>query len=126
MDNELRLLRAMARHDQSAWAVMYDRHVGDVFGVIYHLLGADRGIAEDVCQDVWLLAIERFDRFDPSRGEFRNWLLGIGAIACAAIFAERPKPSLMGGSTSRQWMCRRSKRSKRPRQPAWSARPCYV
>ena len=77
MDNELRLLRAMARHDQSAWAVMYDRHVGDVFGVIYHLLGADRSAAEEVCQDVWLLAIERFDRFDPRRGEFRNWLLGI-------------------------------------------------
>ncbi len=77
MDDELRLLRALARRDRSAWAVMYDRHVGDVFGVIYHLLGGDRSAAEEVCQDVWLLAIERFDRFDPSRGEFRGWLLGI-------------------------------------------------
>jgi RNA polymerase sigma-70 factor, ECF subfamily len=77
MNDERRLLRAMARCDRSAWAVMYDRHVGDVFGVIYHLLGADRSAAEEVCQDVWLLAIERFDRYDPSRGEFRSWLLGI-------------------------------------------------
>jgi RNA polymerase sigma-70 factor, ECF subfamily len=77
MDDELRLLRAMARRDRSAWAVMYDRHVGDVFGLVYHLLGADRIAAEDVCQEVWLLAIERFDGFDVRRGVFRNWLLGI-------------------------------------------------
>jgi RNA polymerase sigma-70 factor, ECF subfamily len=77
MDDELRLLRAMARRDRSAWAVMYERHVGDVFGLVYHLLGADRIAAEDVCQEVWLLAIERFDGFDARRGVFRNWLLGI-------------------------------------------------
>ena len=77
MDDELRLLRAMARRDRSAWAVMYDRHVGDVFGVVFHLLGGDRSAAEDVCQEVWLLAIERFDGFDFRRGGFRNWLLGI-------------------------------------------------
>jgi RNA polymerase sigma-70 factor, ECF subfamily len=77
MDDERRLLREMARRDRSAWAVMYDRHVSDVFGVVYHLLGGDRGAAEDVCQEVWLLAIDRFDGFDVSRGAFRNWLLGI-------------------------------------------------
>ena len=56
---------------------MYRRHVGDVFGVVYHLVGGDRHVAEDVNQEVWLLAIERFDRFDPGRGGFRDWLLGI-------------------------------------------------
>jgi RNA polymerase sigma-70 factor, ECF subfamily len=77
MDDERRLLREMARRDRSAWAVIYDRHVGDVFGVVYHLLGGDRNAAEDVCQEVWLLAIDRFDGFDVRRGAFRNWLLGI-------------------------------------------------
>jgi RNA polymerase sigma-70 factor, ECF subfamily len=77
MDDEQRLLRAMARRDRSAWAVMYERHVADVFGLVYHLLGGNRVAAEDVCQEVWLLAIERFDGFDARRGEFRNWLLGI-------------------------------------------------
>ena len=72
----------MARRDRSAWAAMYDRHVGDVFGVIHHLLGGDAATAEDVNQEVWLLAIEQFDRFDPSRGAFRDWLLGI-ARHCA-------------------------------------------
>ena len=77
MDDELRLVRAMARRDRSAWDVMYERHVGDVFGLVYHLVGGDRHVAEDVNQEVWLLAIEQFERFDPGRGGFRDWLLGI-------------------------------------------------
>jgi RNA polymerase sigma-70 factor (ECF subfamily) len=77
MDDELRLVRAMARRDRSAWNTMYERHVRDVFGLVYHLVGGDRHVAEDVNQQVWLLAIERFDRFDPRRGGFRDWLLGI-------------------------------------------------
>jgi RNA polymerase sigma-70 factor, ECF subfamily len=77
MDKEPQLLRAMRRSDPSAWAAMYDRHVGNVFGFVFHLLGGDRSAAEDINQEVWLLAIDQFDRFDPGRGEFRNWLLGI-------------------------------------------------
>ena len=77
MDDELGLVRAMARRDRSAWDAMYDRHVGDVFAVIHHLVGGDRQTAEDLNQEVWLLAIEQFDRFDDNRGDFRDWLLGI-------------------------------------------------
>jgi len=77
MDDESQLIRAMARRDRSAWATMYDHHVGDVFGFVYHLLGGDRAAAEDVNQEAWLIAIEQFHRFDPGRGKFRDWLLGI-------------------------------------------------
>jgi len=77
MDDELRLVRAMARRDRAAWNAMYDRHVGEVFAVIYHLVGRDRQTAEELNQEVWLLAIEQFHRFDARRGGFRDWLLGI-------------------------------------------------
>ncbi|HEX8199208.1 MAG TPA: sigma-70 family RNA polymerase sigma factor [Isosphaeraceae bacterium] len=76
-DDDPRLARALARRDRALWAAVYDRHVGAVFGVAYHLVGRDPAIAEDVNQEVWLLAIEQIDRFDPGRGGFRDWLLGI-------------------------------------------------
>jgi RNA polymerase sigma-70 factor (ECF subfamily) len=77
MGNNPRLVRALARRDPAVWTAMYDRHVGTVFGLVYHLLRRDRALAEDVSQEVWLLAIEQIDRFDPARGEFRDWLVGI-------------------------------------------------
>jgi RNA polymerase sigma-70 factor (ECF subfamily) len=101
MHDELRLLRKMARRDRSAWAIMYDRYVGDVFGLVYHLLRGDRRTAEDVCQEVWLLAIEQFEQYNRSRGEFRAWVLGIArhrvfhhhrrtAFLCAGPSQDRP------------------------------------
>ena len=96
MDDEFLLVRAMARRDRSAWDAMYQRHVGDVYGVVYHLVGGDRHLAEDVNQEVWMLAVERFDRFDPNRGGFRDWLLGI-ARHRALRHHRRPKyPSTEG------------------------------
>lgn len=77
MDNERRLKRALARRDRTAWAQVYDRHVGSVFGIAYHLSGGDRGVAEEINQEVWLIAIERIGQYDSARGEFRDWLMGI-------------------------------------------------
>jgi RNA polymerase sigma-70 factor, ECF subfamily len=77
MDNDPYLVRGLKRRDRTLWATIYDRHVGAVFGLVYHLVGGDRAVAEDVSQEVWLLAIEQIDRFDHHRGGFRDWLLGI-------------------------------------------------
>ena len=55
----------------------YDGHVREVFGFIYHLVGGDRHLAEDLHQEVWLAALEGFDQFDARRGRFRDWVLGI-------------------------------------------------
>lgn len=77
MMDERRLLRAMARRQPAAWSEMYDRHVREVHGFLYHLLGGDRPLAEELHQEVWLKALEGFDRFDSRRGSFRDWLFGI-------------------------------------------------
>src|SRR5262245_456686 len=77
MEDEIRLAPALARRDREAWAAMYDRHVGAVFGLVYYLVGRDSAVAEEVNQEAWLLAIEQVEKFDPARGEFRDWLLGI-------------------------------------------------
>ena len=55
MQDERRLQRALANRDRAAWSLIYDRHVQEVFGLIYHLVGRDRVLAEDIDQEVWLL-----------------------------------------------------------------------
>ncbi|MGP0064562.1 MAG: RNA polymerase sigma factor [Isosphaeraceae bacterium] len=77
MNDERRLLRALARRDRGAWATIYDRHVPDLFGFVYHLVGGDRALAEDIHQEVWLAALEGIDRYDHRTGRFRDWLMGI-------------------------------------------------
>jgi RNA polymerase sigma-70 factor (ECF subfamily) len=77
MQDERRLQRALASRERAAWSAIYDRHVREVFGLIYHLVGRDRVLAEDIHQEVWLAALEGFDHFDASRGRFRDWLMGI-------------------------------------------------
>ncbi len=78
MDNDPHLVRGLARRRPGGfWAAMYDRHVAAVFGLVYHLVGGDRAVAEEVNQEVWLLGIEQIDHFEPARGGLRDWLLGI-------------------------------------------------
>lgn len=82
MDIDTKLARSLVRRDRVLWSALYDQHVSAVFGLAYHLVGGDRSVAEDVNQEVWLLAIEKIETFDPARGGFREWLLGI-ARHCA-------------------------------------------
>jgi RNA polymerase sigma-70 factor (ECF subfamily) len=77
MDDERLLIRALARRERAAWSTIYDRHVRDLFGFVYHLVGGDRTLAEDLHQEVWLSALEGIDRYDVQGGRFRDWLMGI-------------------------------------------------
>jgi RNA polymerase sigma-70 factor, ECF subfamily len=77
MDEDRRLLRALARREKPAWAEAYDRHVRDIYGFVYHLTGGDIALAEEIHQEVWLAALEGIERFDVRSGRFRDWLMGI-------------------------------------------------
>jgi len=77
IDDEQPLLKGLARRDRAAWSAVYDRHVQEVFSFVYHLVGGDRHLAEELHQEVWLAALEGVDHFDARKGRFRDWLLGI-------------------------------------------------
>ncbi|MGM0554803.1 MAG: sigma-70 family RNA polymerase sigma factor [Myxococcota bacterium] len=75
MRNERKLVRALRRRDEDAFAEMVRRHQHKVFNVIYRIVG-DKQEAEDVAQEVFVAVFKYIDSF---RGEakFSTWLYRI-------------------------------------------------
>jgi RNA polymerase sigma-70 factor (ECF subfamily) len=70
------LVVAIARYRQEALAEAYRRHAGAVFGLARRLLG-EQALAEEIVQEVFLRLWNQPDRFDPSRGTLRSYLLAL-------------------------------------------------
>lgn len=68
------LVVAIGRWRQDALAEAYRRHAGAVFSLARRVL-ADRSLAEEVVQEVFLRLWDHPDRFDPQRGSLRSYLL---------------------------------------------------
>jgi len=73
-DDDEALVGALQRQDEAALARLYDRYGGAVHGVARRLV-RDDALAEDVTQEVFLRLWRRPQRFDPSRGTLRAFLL---------------------------------------------------
>jgi RNA polymerase sigma-70 factor, ECF subfamily len=70
------LLAAVARGDQSAFAELYDRYIGHVYGVVRRVV-RDPAQSEEVAQEILVEVWRTVTRFDPSRGSARTWILTI-------------------------------------------------
>ena len=55
-----------------AW---YTAHAPGIFGFLARRVGRER--AEDLTAQVFVVALESWERYDPSRGTPRTWLFGI-------------------------------------------------
>ena len=69
-------MRRVQDGDPGAFAVLYERHAGSVFGLAHRILG-DRAAAEDVAQDVFVSLWRHRDVYASDRGGARAWLLTI-------------------------------------------------
>jgi RNA polymerase sigma-70 factor, ECF subfamily len=96
-DGESNLIATLKRRERSAWSGAVDRHLHEVYGFVFHLVGGDRAAAEDLNQETWLEAIDGIDRCDAGRGSFRNWLFGIARRRVALHYRRR---ALVGNPTS--------------------------
>ncbi|MCA8921401.1 MAG: sigma-70 family RNA polymerase sigma factor [Planctomycetes bacterium] len=72
-----RLAARAAAGSAEAWEALYLSHEAAVYGFLYHRVGRDRTLADDLFHDTFLKAVERIAQFDPERGEFCAWLIGI-------------------------------------------------
>jgi RNA polymerase sigma factor (sigma-70 family) len=58
------------------FATFYDKHIDAVYRFVYFRVGQKREVAEDLTSDIFMSALEAFDRFDPARGE-KAWIMTI-------------------------------------------------
>ena len=68
------LVIGISRYDQQALAEAYRRHAGAVYTLAQRLL-AERAMAEEIVQEVYLRLWNRPEVFDPARGSLRSYLL---------------------------------------------------
>lgn len=71
-DNDLLVL--VAEENRRAFAVLYDRINGRVFGLVKKVL-IDPAQSEEVTQDVFLEVWQSASRFDPQKGNAVSWVL---------------------------------------------------
>jgi RNA polymerase sigma-70 factor (ECF subfamily) len=103
---EAALVARAAGGDREARARLFDRYLGPVYEFVFYRVGRRQDVAEEVTQEVFMRALAHMDRFDPSRGDFGQWLGGISrnairdlarrARAPGAALAADPTPILDG------------------------------
>lgn len=72
--SDANLVVAVGRFDQAALAELYERHGTAVFALSRRLVRS-RELAEEVTQEIFMRLWNRPERFDPSRGALRSFLL---------------------------------------------------
>ncbi len=68
------LLRRMSARDESAVALLYDRHGRAVYTLAKGIV-RDPALAQEVVQDVFLRCWQEAEVYDPARGRVASWIL---------------------------------------------------
>ncbi len=67
-------LRAARSGDRDAIVRFYDAHVDGLYAFVFHRVGRDAALAEDVVQETFALALANQTDYDPARGSVASWL----------------------------------------------------
>ncbi|MGH2810626.1 MAG: sigma-70 family RNA polymerase sigma factor [Actinomycetota bacterium] len=85
------LLAGIAKGDQLAFEMLYDRYSAAAFGVAWKICGS-RSIAEDAVQEAFLSVWRRPGSFNPEKGSVAGYLFG--AVHHKAVDAVRHEESV--------------------------------
>lgn len=87
-DSDKQIMITLTRGDRDALGMLWDRHARPVYSLAVRML-RDPGWAEEVVQDVFLGLWREPQRYDPSRGDLRRWLLTVAHHAAVDVLRSR-------------------------------------
>ena len=87
-DSDKQIMITLTRGDREALGTLWDRHARPVYSLAVRML-LDPGWAEEVVQDVFLGLWREPQRYDPSRGDLRRWLLTVAHHAAVDVLRGR-------------------------------------
>ncbi|MFO0936791.1 MAG: RNA polymerase sigma factor [Gemmataceae bacterium] len=76
---EIGLRDAAMSGNADAWRALYEIAAVDVSRYVRWRCGGRSDWSEDALQETWLTAAKALPRFDPLKGEFKNWVCGLAA-----------------------------------------------
>jgi RNA polymerase sigma-70 factor (ECF subfamily) len=88
--NETQLIAAARLGDEDAFAELYRQHAGYVRAIGRSILR--KNDVDDMCQDTFLLAFTRLDRFEGN-AQFRTWITRIAINQCLIALRTGRQPS---------------------------------
>lgn len=74
--DDVELLRQLAKGDEAAFHIFYERYQGPVFRFAWYMSG-NQTTAEEVAQEVFLQMIRNPRKFDTAKGTLAGYLFGI-------------------------------------------------
>ncbi len=77
VDFETYAIRAAQIGSEQAWRQLFEHHFDAVYRYCATLAGGRDDLAEEMTQQVFVIAAQRIHCFDPSQATFRAWLFGI-------------------------------------------------
>lgn len=87
------IIAGCLRHDQAAYASLYDHFAAGIYRLCYSLL-LNREDAEDVAQDSFVYAFRNLHRHDAARSSFKTWLYTIAICRCRNQYRRHRLPTL--------------------------------
>ena len=99
--NDLELVTSMARGDEAAASVLYDRHAAVVYGLALRIVG-EPADAEEVVIDAFSQAWRDAERYDRSRGSVAGWLTTIVRTRALDLIRARGRRSRITDNAAAQ------------------------